>query len=223
MKALCGERCRVEPLDAVAHAESLSDVFLVDVEEQDWTYLPFGPFDTAESVTEWVHQRSGKSDVRYFVVVDLASGLPRGVANFMRIDPANGCIEIGGIVYSRSLCRTAAATEAMFLMLDQVFALGYRRCEWKCDSLNGPSRRAALRLGFSFEGLFRQATMYKGRSRDTAWYAITDEDWRVLRTIISGWLRADNFDGRGSQKVSLSTLTSPHLRKLDSAGVTLDR
>jgi RimJ/RimL family protein N-acetyltransferase len=180
--------------------------------------VPFGPFATAADAEVWVAQRAGRDDIRYYAIVNPANGLPAGVASFMRIDPPNGCIEIGGILYSRSLSKTAAATEAMFLMLEQVFDLGYRRCEWKCDAFNEPSRRAAMRLGFSFEGVFRQATMYKGRSRDTAWYAITDQDWDTLRDVICRWLHADNFDEHGRQKVSLSSLTRPHLKPLISDG-----
>ena len=217
MNRLDGSYCRLELLVPEVHAEGLLDAFLSDVEAQDWTYLPFGPFDTREAAADWIRHWSGQDDILHYVIADPATGSPRGIASFMRIQANNGCIEIGGILYSRSLCRTVAATEAMFLMLDQVFALGYRRCEWKCDVLNEPSRRAALRLGFSFEGIFRQATMYKGRSRDTAWYAITDKDWETLRDIVAAWLQADNFDGQGRQKASLSVLTRPYLKVIDSS------
>lgn len=214
--ATSGEYCRLEPMSTGAHAEGLSVAFTSGVEAEDWTYLPFGPFETTVEAARWVEEWSGRDDVRYYAFVDPVSRMPKGVASFMRIDPSSGCVEIGGILYSRSLSRTAAATEGMFMMLNQVFELGYRRCEWKCDSLNEPSRRAAERLGFSFEGVFRQATMYKGRSRDTAWYAITDDDWPLLRDQYSRWLDTGNFDPSGRQKLSLSSLTRPYLRPQDS-------
>jgi RimJ/RimL family protein N-acetyltransferase len=215
---LSGHHCRLEPLNPDVHAKGLSEAWMSGVEERDWTYLPFGPFDRVEDALEWVHRTSGQNDLLYYVIVDPASGTPSGVASFMRMDASNGCIEIGGILYSRSLSRSIAATEAMYLLLKQVFDIGYRRCEWKCDSLNAPSRRAALRLGFSFEGIFRQATIYKGRSRDTAWYAITDRDWDSLHDIFLQWLHADNFDANGRQKVSLSALTKPYLKVLSPDG-----
>lgn len=223
MSVLRGDHCRLEPLDPDVHAKGLSDAWMSAVEESDWTYLPFGPFENVEDAVSWVHQWSGRDDVLYYAIVDSTSGAPTGVASFMRMDPPNGCIEIGGILYSRQLSRSAAATEAMFLLLKQVFDLGYRRCEWKCDSLNAPSRRAALRLGFSFEGIFRQATIYKGRSRDTAWYAITDQDWGSLQEIFLQWLHADNFDKNGQQYVSLSDLTRPHAESLTPGGVPSGR
>jgi RimJ/RimL family protein N-acetyltransferase len=132
----------------------------------------------------------------------------------MRIDPANGCIEIGGIKYTPLIAQQPAATEAMHLLMKNVFALGYRRCEWKCDALNAPSRAAALRLGFSYEGVFRQAVVTKGRNRDTAWYAITDSDWPAIKDVHEQWLDPENFDAEGQQIVRLSGLTAPLLKAM---------
>jgi RimJ/RimL family protein N-acetyltransferase len=130
----------------------------------------------------------------------------------MRIDPANGVIEVGGINYSPLLQRKPAATEAMYLMMRRAFELGYRRYEWKCDSLNAPSRAAAQRLGFSYEGVFRQAWVYKGRNRDTAWFSIIDGEWPALREAFERWLAPANFDANGRQRTGLSSLTAPLLK-----------
>ena len=131
-----------------------------------------------------------------------------GVAAYMRIVPAFGCIEVGSLNFSPRLQRTPAATEAMYLMMEHVFALGYRRYEWKCDALNAPSRKAALRLGFRFEGIFRQAIIYKGRSRDTAWFSIIDAEWPALKESFGRWLSPTNFDAEGQQLTRLSARTS---------------
>jgi RimJ/RimL family protein N-acetyltransferase len=145
--------------------------------------------------------------------VDSASGRAIGVASYMRIDPRNGSIEVGHINYSPLLQRKPAATETMYLMMKRAFELGYRRYEWKCDALNAPSRAAAQRLGFSFEGVFRQATVYKGRSRDTAWYATIDSEWPELERAFLRWLDPANFDAQGNQRLRLSDLTAPTLKQ----------
>jgi len=142
-------------------------------------------------------------------IIDLATGTATGVASYLRIDPAAGSIEVGHINYSPKLQRTIAATEAMYLMMRRAFdELGYRRYEWKCNALNAPSRSAATRLGFAYEGIFRQADVVKGRNRDTAWYAITDDEWPKLRAAFDCWLDPANFDAAGNQRVSLSSLTA---------------
>jgi len=220
---LGGDHCRLEPLDSVKHAEELSRIWMSGTDESDWTYLPFGPFGDTEEAANWVHQWSGRTDIPYYAIIDPGTDVPTGVATYLRMEPVNGCIEIGGILYSRQLRQSAAATEAMFLLIDQVFDLGYRRCEWKCDSLNAPSRRAALRLGFKFEGIFRQATICKGRNRDTAWYAIIDREWASLRDIFLQWLGPDNFDQTGRQKSSLSELTRPQIEPITPDGVLSGR
>jgi RimJ/RimL family protein N-acetyltransferase len=150
-------------------------------------------------------------DPRFHAIVDQATGRAVGVASYLRIDTANGVIEVGHINYSPPLQRTPAATEAMWLMMRNVFDLGYRRYEWKCNALNAPSRAAAQRLGFSFEGLFRQAAVVKGHNRDTAWYALTDGDWPAVDQAFQHWMSADNFDADGQQRVSLAALTAPLL------------
>lgn len=148
-------------------------------------------------------------DPLFFVIFDLQAGKAVGMASYCRIMPAAGSIEVGHIHYSALLKRSAMATEAMFLMMQHSFELGYRRYEWKCDALNEPSKAAAQRLGFSYEGTFRQATVYKGRSRDTAWFSIIDSDWPALRTAYEQWLNPSNFDSQGSQRIRLSDLTRP--------------
>ena len=148
-------------------------------------------------------------DPLFYAVVDQASGGAIGVASYLRIEPAVGVIEVGHIAYSPPLRRTTAATEAMYLMMRRVFdELGYRRYEWKCDALNAPSRRAADRFGFSFEGVFRQATMYKGRNRDTAWYSITDVEWPALKARFEAWLDESNFSADGAQRLSLNEVVT---------------
>jgi len=154
-------------------------------------------------------------DPLFQAIVDAATGKAVGVASFMRIDPANGVIEVGGINYSPLLQRRPAATEAMYLMMRRAFELGYRRYEWKCDSLNAPSRAAAQRLGFSYEGTFRQAWVYKGRNRDTAWYSIIDREWAALRGAFERWLAPGNFDADGRQRVSLSGLIGALVKARD--------
>lgn len=213
-KPLVGLYCALEPLTPAAHAESLAKVWASDTQDSDWTYMAFGPFASSEEVRQWVDDYSHTEQTPYYVIVDAKSRLPAGIVCYLRMDPTHGSIEIGGIVYSGQLKRTAAATEAIFLLLKNVFDRGYRRCEWKCDSLNRASRLAALRLGFSFEGIFRQAVVYKGRNRDTAWFSITDQDWPDLERAYASWLAPANFEMGGGQRTRLSDLTKPLLRRV---------
>ncbi len=203
--AIEGRLCRVEPLDLERHA---ADLFAANSEDKDgrnWTYLPYGPFASLELFCGWVEAACRTADPLRHAIVDTASGHAVGVASLMRIDPSAGVIEVGGITYSPRLQRRPAATEAMYLLMRRVFdELGYRRYEWKCDSLNAPSRAAAQRLGFRYEGLFRQATVYKGRSRDTAWFSILDSEWPLLRAAFERWLDPGNFDADGRQRTSLA-------------------
>ncbi|MFI4978779.1 MAG: GNAT family N-acetyltransferase [Nevskiales bacterium] len=203
-----GRCCRLEPLDAERHARPLYEAFALDVEGRNWTYLPYGPYDSFDSYRAWVESASTGPDPLFFAIIDLASGRAAGVASFMRIDPRSGSIEVGGLNFSPLLQGRPAATEAMFLMMQRAFALGYRRYEWKCNALNAPSRSAALRLGFSFEGLFRQATVVKERNRDTAWYSVVDGEWPLLQAAFVRWLAPENFDAQGQQKLRLSDLTA---------------
>ena len=202
-----GRLCCIEPFDPGSHAHELYEAFQKDVDRHNWTYLPYGPFDSFGAFDSWARE-SCRGDVPLFhAVIDLATGRAVGLASYLRINPKDGVIEVGHIHFSPLLQKTMLATEAMFLMMKRVFdELGYRRYEWKCDALNAPSRRAAERLGFSFEGVFRQATMYKNRNRDTAWYAIIDTDWPGIRVGYEAWLDPGNFDAQGRQKRSLSDM-----------------
>jgi len=202
-----GRYCRLEPLDPSRHAERLHTANGVDADGAMWTYLPYGPFVDLAAYRAWADAAAASDDTLYFAIIDLASGLPAGVASYLRIEPRFGSVEVGHLAYSPALQRSRAATEAMYLMMAHAFDSGYRRYEWKCNALNTASRRAAQRLGFSFEGIFRQHAVFKGRSRDTAWYAVIDGEWPILREILAVWLEADNFDADGRQRVALSSLT----------------
>ena len=205
-----GGYCQLMLLDSETHAEDLFDAFAKDAKNDDWVYLPYGPFDSPSALKAWLEEIARKSDPLFYTVMDRQEKAV-GVASYLRITPASGSIEVGHIHFSPQLQATPAATEAMYLMMRHAFALGYRRYEWKCDALNQRSRRAALRLGLSFEGVFRQATVYKGRNRDTAWYATIDLEWPKLKTAFEAWLDPANFDDSGQQKQSLSDLTAPIL------------
>lgn len=203
-----GRFCRIEPLDPGRHAAGLFAANAEDVEGRIWTYLPYGPFAAMEAYRSWAGTSAGGEDPLFHAILDRASGRALGVASYLRIDQPVGVIEVGHINYAPALQRRPAATEAMYLMMRRVFdELGYRRYEWKCDALNAPSRAAAERLGFRYEGLFRQATIYKGRNRDTAWYSILDREWPRLRAAFERWLDPANFDASGKQRSSLSSLT----------------
>ncbi|TMV09184.1 GNAT family N-acetyltransferase [Ruegeria sediminis] len=194
-----GRFCTVVPLDPASHAPGLFRAFAEDTEGRNWTYLPYGPFHSESGFSDWLESSCGGTDPLFHTLLDSA-GNPVGMASYLRIDPASGVIEVGHIHFSPLLQRRPEATETMYLMMRRVFdELGYRRYEWKCDALNAPSRRAAERLGFQFEGVFRQATHYKGRNRDTAWYAIIDKDWPRIRDAFEAWLSPDNFDATGQQ------------------------
>jgi RimJ/RimL family protein N-acetyltransferase len=203
---LTGRTCHLEPLGE-HHVDGLYDALCVDSPPSIWTYMPSGPFADKEAFAASVaHLHTIPAMVPMAIV--LPDGTPVGIATFLRIDPANGTAEVGHISYSSALQRTTAATEAMYLMAAHAFdVVGVRRYEWKCDSLNEPSRRAAARLGFTFEGVFRQAVVYKGRNRDTAWFAITDDAWPRLRAAFQQWLDPANFDERGQQRTALTTRT----------------
>jgi RimJ/RimL family protein N-acetyltransferase len=202
-----GRFSRLEPLDPDKHARDLFAANAVDTDGANWTYLPYGPIVDFDEYLQWVTTMASACDPQFYAVILKSTGNAVGVASYLRMSPESGSIEVGHIHFSNRLKQTAAATEAMFLMMQRVFELGYRRYEWKCDSLNAPSRSAAQRLGFSFEGIFRQATVYKGRNRDTAWYAVIDFDWPRLESAYAEWLAPDNFDESGKQKVSLRDLT----------------
>ena len=211
--AMLGRYCRVEPLDPARHAEDLYQANALDPSRRNFTYLTIGPFDSFDAYREWMTGAAKSEDPLFHAIVDTATGKAVGIATFMRIDPKNGVIEVGNLNFSPLLQRKPAATEAMYLMMKRAFELGYRRYEWKCDSLNAASRAAAQRLGFSYEGIFRQSVIYKGRGRDTAWYAMIDSEWPELERAFRRWLDPANFDADGRQRVRLSDLTAPVLKQ----------
>jgi RimJ/RimL family protein N-acetyltransferase len=201
---MAGRWCRVEPLDPDRHAADLHEANRDDAAGINWTYLSSEPFSELEPYRAWLTKMSAGGDPFFHAIVDACTGKAVGIAAYLRIDPANGVIEVGHINYSPRLQRTAAATEAMYLMMSRVFdELGYRRYEWKCDNLNAPSHAAAKRLGFSYEGLFRQALVYKGRNRDTAWYSMLDREWPARKAEFERWLARENFDEDGRQRTAL--------------------
>lgn len=201
---MVGRFCRLEALSTL-HAPELHAANSLDREGRNWTYLPYGPFPSLGEYAAWVERASALADPLYFAISD-AGGRRVGVASLMRVDCANGVIEIGNLNFSPAMQRTAVATEAIFLMLRRAFdELRYRRVEWKCDSLNAPSRAAAERFGFTYEGLFRQAVVYKGRNRDTAWYSIIDGEWPARRVAFERWLASGNFDHDGRQRAPLGS------------------
>jgi len=201
---MIGQYCRLEALDVEKHGQELFDAFCSSADKKNWTYLPYGPFETYDDFQSWLTVSSANSDPLFFTIINLKTGKSVGLASYLRIEPNTGAIEVGHIHYSPLLQKTPMATEAMFLMMKRVFEeFGYRRYEWKCDTLNQPSKSAALRLGFQFEGIFRQATLYKGRNRDTAWFSILDQEWPALKQALEKWLSHDNFDKNGIQKSKL--------------------
>ncbi len=178
-----------------------------------WTYLSYGPFATFESYRAWMDNTCQGSDPLFYAIIDKKTNKAVGVASYKRVDPRNGSIEVGHLAYSPLLQRTAASTEAMYLMMRRAFSLGYRGYEWNCNALNARSWAAAQRLGLSFEGVFRQAAIVRGRNRDTAWFAAIDTEWPALRDAFLRWFSPDNFDEQGRQKIRLSVLTGPILKQ----------
>jgi len=210
---MLGRFCRVEPLALERHAAELHAANSADTDGRMWTYLAYGPFPSLDDYRAWVQQSCLGDDPFFHAIVDSATGRAGGVASYLRIDPPAGSIEVGHLAFAPALQRTPAATEAIFLLLQRAFALGYRRFEWKCNALNAPSRVAAQRLGLSFEGVFRQATVVKGHNRDTAWYAAIDAEWPALESAFTQWLDPANFDDQGRQQLRLSALTRPLLHR----------
>ncbi len=206
---MTGRFCRVEPLDAARHAAELYAANSEDREGRMWTYLPWGPYAGFDDYLAAIKAGLLRADFITYAVIDAASGKAAGVASYLNINPTAGSIEVGGIAYSPALQHKPAGTEAMYLMMRRVFdEVGYRRYEWKCNALNAPSRAAAERYGFRFEGIFRQAEIVKGRNRDTAWFSIIDREWPGIKAAFERWLDPGNFDGDGRQRASLSALTA---------------
>ena len=205
-KPLEGRYVRLEKLDADLHAVSLFNVFRGH--EWVWDYMPVGPFASSDGFESWVREATESDDILFYAILNQETGEYGGFASFLRMKPISGSIEVGFIAMAPVLQRTRAATEAMHLMMKWAFESGYRRYEWKCDALNRPSRSAAQRLGLSYEGIFRQATVVKGRNRDTAWFAAVDTEWPALHGAFETWLAPDNFDANGKQIQRLSDLTA---------------
>lgn len=202
---LDGQYARLEPLRADTHAALLYRAFAGA--DAIWAYLPYGPFSSSAQYHRWVREIEYGRDPQFFAIFNKASGAYEGVASFLRINPSAGSIEVGHINFSPSLQRTPAASEAIFLMMSWAFEAGYRRFEWKCDALNATSRRSAERFGLSYEGIFRQAAVVKGRNRDTAWFAAIDSEWPALKEAFRAWLHPSNFDASGQQRERLYDLT----------------
>lgn len=205
-KPLHGRTVTLEPLDAERHAGDLWNA--VEGYDEVWQWLFDGPYASQAGLTRGIAEKQAAADRAFFAIVPIAAGSAAGYASFMRMDPAHGVIEVGNILLSPSLQRTTAATEAMYLMARHVFDLGYRRYEWKCNAENLPSRRAAQRLGFAFEGIFRQHMVVKGRNRDTAWFSMLDHEWPARKAAFEAWLDPANFDEEGRQRASLTDLAA---------------
>jgi len=209
---IAGRYARLEPLSAEKHARDVFEAQAEDPTGERWTYAVHGPYPEFGSYESWAREAQGSRDPQFYAIVDLASGKALGTAAYMRIDPKHGVIEVGNIYLSPRLSQTRAATEAIYLFIATAFERGYRRFEWKCDSCNLPSRRAATRFGFTYEGTFRQAIVNKGRNRDTTWFAIIDKDWNGgLKDAFDRWLDPSNFDAAGKQRQKLSVLTARYV------------
>ena len=200
-----GRYCHLEPVNPASHAADLFTAYQADETGANWTYMGYGPFATFAAFESWLTATCLGNDPLFFAIINAKTGKAVGVASYLRIVPQMGAIEVGHIHFAPAMQKTAVATEAMYLMMRYVFdELGYRRYEWKCDALNAASRKAALRLGFQFEGVFRQALIYKGRNRDTAWFSIVDQEWPQLKQAFEQWLAPENFDENGRQRQSLA-------------------
>jgi RimJ/RimL family protein N-acetyltransferase len=202
---LSGQWVILEPLSAERHASALWQA--VNGHDAVWDWLGDGPYTSEAALAAAIAQKETGPAARFFAIIPKATGLAAGYASYMRMDPVNGVIEVGNVLFSPSLQRTPAATEAMYLMARHIFeVLGYRRYEWKCNALNLPSQRAAKRLGFTYEGTFLQHMIIKGKNRDTAWYSMLDSEWPSRKAVFEAWLSPENFDASGQQKQTLATI-----------------
>ena len=209
---IAGRFIRLEPLDGDRHAPSLwQETHGIDATAR-WQYLFDEPFADESSFRDFVARKAVSTDPLFYAIIDQSTGRAVGFETLMRVEPAHRCTEVGNILYGKSLQRTPGATEAQYLLMRYIFEeLGYRRFEWKCNALNEPSRRAALRLGFTFEGIFRHHMIVRGRSRDTAWYSMLDDEWPAAKAAFERWLAPANFDSAGVQRQSLAALRgTPH-------------
>ena len=214
-----GRLVDLKPLNSNKYAKELFLSNSLDEKGINWAYLPYGPFDSQVDYAKWIKSFEEGDDPIFFAIISKKLKKAIGIASFLRINPTKGLIEVGHINYSPLLQKTTEATEAMFLMMKWVFDNGYRRYEWKCNALNLKSRRAAQRLGFSYEGIFRQMSISKGRNRDTAWFAVIDREWKDVEQCFVQFLEDENFDGEGKARVSLSSLTKPLLYKIDNQNI----
>ena len=194
-KKLNGKYCFLEPVNIKKHSKDLFKNFSLDKKGIDWTYMPTGPYKTEKSLKKYLKAKNFTGNPFFYAIYSKRLKAYCGLASYLRIKPQIGTIEVGWITYAPNLQRTVEATEAMYLMMKNAFeSLGYRRYEWKCDNLNKRSKKSALRLGFKYEGLFRQATIYKKRNRDTAWFSIIDKEWKKLKKGYQRFLKPSNFD-----------------------------
>ena len=211
-----GDLVILKPLKASQFAEELFKANSIEKKGLNWAYLPYGPFETLGEYAQWIESFENGDDPVFFAIFSKKHNQAIGIASYLRINPAVGSIEVGHINFSPLLQRTTDATESMYLMMKWAFDNGYRRYEWKCNALNLKSRNAAQRLGFSYEGVFRQMTIVKGRNRDTAWFAMIDKEWERIEECFKDYLSDSNFDKENQPIISLSSLTKPILFKLDN-------
>ena len=214
-KTLTGKYCTLEPLTLEQHGKDLFVLNLQDTTGRDYTYLPYGPFPDKSSFEIWLSEVSASPETEMYAIMNPESRSAVGHLGYLRIDPVHGSIELGHVKFSDQIKRSQLSSEAVYLMINNVFALGYRRLEWKCNALNKASRKAAQRFGFSYEGTFRQLMVVKGRNRDTAWFSILDHEWHPLKKMYTQWLDSENFNAKGEQKISLSEMTRPLLTQID--------
>ncbi len=205
LRPLPGRWLRLDPLVPERHGDDLwNSIDGKDENGKLWTYMAFGPFPDRKLFQDWLQARADQKDAWFYAYVKRGTNQALGMGSFMRADAPNGAIEIGSIWFSTALQKTREGTEAIYLMMRHAFDdLGVRRLEWKCDALNAPSRKAALRYGFQFEGIFRQHMIIKGKNRDTAWFAMTDKDWPKVKAGFEAWLSDANFDVEGREKAKL--------------------
>jgi RimJ/RimL family protein N-acetyltransferase len=200
-----GKYCSLEPIEINKHASKLFDSLAIENQGESWTYLPYGPFDTLDKFKDWLTETMSDNDTLLYAILDFETQQPIGISGYLRINPEHGAIEIGHLHFSKLLKQTPLATEAIYLMIRLAFdKLGYRRCEWKCNALNEPSRLAAERFGFKFEGIFRQSYVFKNRNRDTVWFSIIDGEWVRLKEKFETWLHPSNFNVAGKQILKLT-------------------
>jgi RimJ/RimL family protein N-acetyltransferase len=205
-KNIVGRYCILEPLNKDKHGTKLFEILHAN-SGKSWTYLPYGPFLDLKQFEDWMHQSLEEKDSFFYAILDKKTNEPIGICAYLKINSEHGSIEVGHLNFSHLLQKTALATEAMYLMMKQVFDdLGYRRYEWKCHSMNKPSWQAAERLGFKFEGIFRNHFIIKGHSRDTAWFSIIDDEWPLLKDKLERWLDPINFDEQGKQIKKLQNI-----------------